>query len=87
MNRHAQMLKIIGGLLSVAFGNVLIMQMMKGIGLGSRLVSVFKYLTKGIWVFSKALWASPLTWYIAALETSVIFSQTRGMILRKRLSL
>ena len=67
MNRHAQMLKIIGGLLSVAFGNVLIMQMMKGIGLGSRLVSVFKYLTKGIWVFSKALWASPLTWYIAAL--------------------
>ena len=61
------MLKIIGGLLSVAFGNVLIMQMMKGIGLGSRLVSVFKYLTKGIWVFSKALWASPLTWYIAAL--------------------
>ena len=67
MNRHAQMLKIIGGLLSVAFGNVLIMQMMKGVGLGSRLVSVFKYLTKGIWVFSKALWASPLTWYIAAL--------------------
>ena len=67
MNRHANMLKIIGGLLSVAFGNVLIMQMMKGIGLGARLVSVFKYLTKGIWVFSKALWASPLTWYIAAL--------------------
>ena len=67
MNRHAQMLKIIGGLLSVAFGNVLIMQIMKGVGLGSRLVSVFKYLTKGIWVFSKALWASPLTWYIAAL--------------------
>ena len=67
MNKHAQMLKIIGGLLSVAFGNVLIMQIMKGVGLGSRLVSVFKYLTKGIWVFSKALWASPLTWYIAAL--------------------
>ena len=67
MNRHANMLKIIGGLLSVAFGNVLIMQIMKGVGLGSRLVSVFKYLTKGIWVFSKALWASPLTWYIAAL--------------------
>ena len=67
MNRHAQMLKIIGGLLSAAFGNVLIMQIMKGVGLGSRLVSVFKYLTKGIWVFSKALWASPLTWYIAAL--------------------
>ena len=66
-NKHAQMLKIIGGLLSVAFGNVLIMQIMKGVGLGSRLVSVFKYLTKGIWVFSKALWASPLTWYIAAL--------------------
>lgn len=67
MNRHAQMLKIIGGLLSVAFGNVLIMQMMKGVGLGSRLVSVFKYLTKGIWILTKALWASPLTWYIAAL--------------------
>ena len=67
MNRHAQMLKIIGGLLSVAFGNVLIMQMIKGIGLGARLVSVFKYLTKGFALFSKTLWASPLTWYIAAL--------------------
>lgn len=67
MNRHAQMLKIIGGLLSVAFGNVLIMQMMKGIGLGARLVSVFKYLTQGFALFSKTLWASPLTWYIAAL--------------------
>lgn len=67
MNKHAQMLKIIGGLLSVAFGNVLIMQMMKGIGLGARLVSVFKYLTKGFALFSKTLWASPLTWYIAAL--------------------
>lgn len=67
MNRHAQMLKIIGGLLSVAFGNVLVMQMMKGIGLGARLVSVFKYLTKGFALFSKTLWASPLTWYIAAL--------------------
>lgn len=67
MNRHAQMLKIIGGLLSIAFGNVLIMQMVKGIGLGARLVSVFKYLTKGFALFSKTLWASPLTWYIAAL--------------------
>lgn len=67
MNQHANMLKIIGGLLSVAFGNVLIMQMMKGIGLGARLVSVFKYLTQGFALFSKALWASPLTWYIAAL--------------------
>ena len=67
MNEHAQMLKIIGGLLSVAFGNVLIMQMMKGIGLGARLVAVFKYLTQGFALFSKALWASPLTWYIAAL--------------------
>lgn len=67
MNRHANMLKIIGGLLSVAFGNVLIMQMIKGIGLGARLVSVFKYLTKGFALFSKTLWASPLTWYIAAL--------------------
>lgn len=67
MNKHAQMLKIIGGLLSVAFGNVLIMQMMKGIGLGARLVAVFKYLTQGFALFSKALWASPLTWYITAL--------------------
>ena len=67
MNRHAQMLKIIGGLLSVAFGNVLIMQMIKGVGLGARLVSVFKYLTQGFALFSKTLWASPLTWYIAAL--------------------
>ena len=67
MNKHAQMLKIIGGLLSVAFGNVLIMQMIKGIGLGARLVSVFKYLTQGFALFSKTLWASPLTWYIAAL--------------------
>ena len=67
MNEHANMLKIIGGLLSVAFGNVLIMQMMKGIGLGARLVSVFKYLTQGFALFSKTLWASPLTWYIAAL--------------------
>lgn len=67
MNRHAQMLKIIGGLLSVAFGNVLIMQMIKGIGLGARLVSVFKYLTQGFALFSKTLWASPLTRYIAAL--------------------
>ena len=67
MNRHAQMLKIIGGLLSVAFGNVLIMQMIKGIGLGARLVSVFKYLTQGFALFSKTLWMSPLTWYIAAL--------------------
>ena len=73
MNRHAQMLKIIGGLLSVAFGNVLIMQMMKGIGLGARLVSVFKYLTKGFALFSKTLWASPLTWYIAALAGSFTY--------------
>jgi hypothetical protein len=41
--------------------------MMKGIGLGARLVSVFKYLTQGFALFSKTLWASPLTWYIAAL--------------------
>lgn len=67
MNKHANMLKIIGGLLSVAFGNVLIMQMIKGIGLGARLVAVFKYLTQGFALFSKTLWASPLTWYIAAL--------------------
>ena len=67
MNEHANMLKIIGGLLSVAFGNVLIMQMIKGIGLGARLVSVFKYLTQGFALFSKTLWMSPLTWYIAAL--------------------
>ena len=72
MNRHANMLKIIGGLLSVAFGNVLIMQMMKGIGLGARLVSVFKYLTQGFALFSKTLWASPLTWYIAALAGLLI---------------
>ena len=67
MNRHAQMLKVIIGLLSVAFGNILIMQMIKGVGLGARLVAVIKELTKGYWLFSKALWASPLTWYIAAL--------------------
>ena len=67
MNRHAQMLKVIIGLLTVAFGNVLIMQMIKGVGLGARLVAVIKELTKGYWLFSKALWASPLTWYIAAL--------------------
>lgn len=72
MNEHASMLKIIGGLLSVAFGNVLIMQMIKGIGLGARLVSVFKYLTQGFALFSKTLWASPLTWYIAALAGLLI---------------
>ena len=72
MNEHASMLKIIGGLLSIAFGNVLIMQMIKGIGLGARLVAVFKNLTQGFALFSKTLWASPLTWYIAALAGLLI---------------
>jgi len=72
LNEHKGVLLTIGSLLAFAFGNVLVVQMIKGVGLGAKMVAVFKALTLGVGGFSKALLASPITWYIAAIAGLVL---------------
>lgn len=65
--KHQGTLKVLVGLLSVAFGGAFIRQLKAGAGAGGIFVNVIKALTSGMLKFGKVLLASPLTWYIAAL--------------------
>ena len=65
--RHKTTFKVLLSLLMVAFGGTLIRQMRMGASAGGLLVRVLQALTRGVFSFSKALLASPLTWWLLAL--------------------
>ena len=65
--RHKTTFKVLLSLLMVAFGSALIRQMRMGASAGGLLVRVLQALTRGVFSFSKALLASPLTWWLLAL--------------------
>ena len=65
--RHKTTFKVLLSLLMVAFGGALIRQMRMGASAGGLLVRVLQALTRGVFSFSKALLASPLTWWLLAL--------------------
>lgn len=65
--KHQGTLKVLVGLLSVAFGGAFLRQLKAGAGAGGIFVNVIKALTSGVLKFGKVLLASPLTWFIAAL--------------------
>ena len=67
MIEHKHLMLALGALAAIAIGNIFVSQMMAAAGAGGLLVKVFKALTAGIGLFSKALWASPLTWWLVAL--------------------
>ena len=82
MIEHKHLMLALGALAAIAIGNIFVSQMMAAAGAGGLLVKVFKALTAGIGVFSKALWASPLTWWLVmlglifvALEDLYVFAQ------------
>lgn len=65
--RHKTTFKVLLSLLMVAFGSTLIRQMRMGASAGGLLVRVLQALTRGVFSFSRALLASPLTWWLLAL--------------------
>lgn len=65
--RHKTTFKVLLSLLMVAFGGTLIRQMRMGASAGGLLVRVLQALTRGVFSFSRALLASPLTWWLLAL--------------------
>ena len=65
--KHKTTFKVLLSLLMVAFGSTLIRQMRMGASAGGLLVRVLQALTRGVFSFSKALLASPLTWWLLAL--------------------
>lgn len=65
--RHKTTFKVLLSLLMVAFGGALIRQMRMGANAGGLLVRVLQALTRGVFSFSRALLASPLTWWLLAL--------------------
>ena len=65
--RHKTTFKVLLSLLMVAFGTTLIRQMRMGASAGGLLVRVLQALTRGVFSFSRALLASPLTWWLLAL--------------------
>ena len=65
--RHKTTFKVLLSLLMVAFGGALIRQMRMGASAGGLLVRVLQALTRGVFSFSRALLASPLTWWLLAL--------------------
>lgn len=65
--KHKTTFKVLMSLLMVAFGGTLIRQMRMGASAGGLLVRVLQALTRGVFSFSKALLASPLTWWLLAL--------------------
>ena len=82
MIEHKHLMIALGALAAIAIGNIFVSQMMAAAGAGGLLVKVFKALTAGIGLFSKALWASPLTWWLVmlglifvALEDLYVFAQ------------
>lgn len=67
MIEHKRLMIALGTLAAVAIGNIFVHQMLAAAGAGGLLVKVFKALTAGVGLFSKALWASPLTWWLVAI--------------------
>lgn len=67
MIEHKHLMLALGALAAIAIGNIFVHQMLAAAGAGGLLVKVFKALTVGVGLFSKALWASPLTWWLVAL--------------------
>lgn len=65
--KHQRTFKVLLSLLMVAFGGTMIRQMRMGASAGGLLVRVLQALTRGVFSFSKALLASPLTWWLLAL--------------------
>ena len=65
--KHKTTFKVLLSLLMVAFGGALIRQMRMGASAGGLLVRVLQALTRGVFSFSRALLASPLTWWLLAL--------------------
>ena len=65
--KHQRTFKVLLSLLMVAFGGTLIRQIRMGANAGGLLVRVLQALTRGVFSFSKALLASPLTWWLLAL--------------------
>lgn len=65
--KHKTTFKVLLSLLMVAFGSTLIRQMRMGASAGGMLVRVLQALTRGVFSFSRALLASPLTWWLLAL--------------------
>lgn len=65
--RHKTTFKVLLSLLMVAFGGTLIRQIRMGASAGGLLVRVLQALTRGVFSFSRALLASPLTWWLLAL--------------------
>lgn len=65
--KHKTTFKVLLSLLMVAFGTTLIRQMRMGASAGGLLVRVLQALTRGVFSFSRALLASPLTWWLLAL--------------------
>lgn len=82
MIEHKHLMLALGALAAIAIGNVFVHQMLAAAGAGGLLVKVFKALTAGVGLFSKALWASPITWLLVmlglifvALEDLYVFAQ------------
>lgn len=82
MIEHKHLMLALGALAAIAIGNIFVSQMMAAVGAGGLLVKVFKALTAGVGLFSKALWASPITWLLVmlglifvALEDLYVFAQ------------
>lgn len=82
MIEHKHLMLALGALAAIAIGNIFVSQMMAAVGAGGLLVKVFKALTAGVGLFSKALWASPITWLMVALgiialaiEDLIVFAQ------------
>ena len=67
MIEHKHLMLALGALAAIAIGNIFVHQMLAAAGAGGLLVKVFKALTANVGLFSKALWASPLTWWLVAL--------------------
>lgn len=65
--KHKTTFKVLLSLLMVAFGGTLIRQIRMGASAGGLLVRVLQALTRGVFSFSRALLASPLTWWLLAL--------------------
>lgn len=82
MIEHKHLMLALGALAAIAIGNIFVHQMLAAAGAGGLLVKVFKALTAGVGLFSKALWASPITWLLVmlglifvALEDLYVFAQ------------
>ena len=72
MIEHKRLMIALGTLAAVAIGNIFVHQMLAAAGAGGLLVKVFKALTVGVGLFSKALWASPLTWLLVAIGLIIL---------------